>query len=152
MSEDIQFVGFKVGGEEFGVNILKIQEIIRMKQITKVPRSHDFCEGVINLRGNILPVLDLRRRFGIETVENSKKTRIMVVNVCGRTIGIIVDEVSEVLRLNETQIDEAPREVITVDTGYVEGVGKVADRLLIILNLDKLLSTGEMNAIDKEVA
>lgn len=154
-SGELQIVTFKIGKEEFSVDILKVQEIIRVIEITRVPRSPRFVEGVINLRGKVIPVLDLRKRFGLKSIEKDKDTRIIVVESSGRTVGLIVDSVSEVLRLNASTVEPPPEIVGGVDSEYVEGVGKLEDRLIILLNLDKVLSpkeTHELSSMEMQAA
>lgn len=142
-----QLVTFSLGQEEFGVDILKVQEIIRMVEITKVPKAPDFVEGVINLRGKVIPVVDLRRRFGMTQAEHSKDTRIMVVDICKTITGFIVDSVSEVLRIPADTIEPPPPVVAGIESEYINGVGKLEDRLLILLDLDKVLSGEEINQL-----
>ncbi|XPV74811.1 MAG: chemotaxis protein CheW [Desulfovibrio sp.] len=141
--EIIQLVTFSVGGEEFGVNILRVHEIIRTMNYTKVPKAPDFVEGVINLRGKIIPIIVLRRRFGMASVPHSKKTRIVVMEIGGMVLGFVVDSVSEVLRLPASRIEPPPPVVTGVESEYIEGVGKLDGRLLIMLDLDRLLSGEE---------
>ncbi|MBN1302519.1 MAG: chemotaxis protein CheW [Melioribacteraceae bacterium] len=139
--EILQLVSFKIGGEEFGVDILKVQEINRMLQITKVPNTSSFIEGVINLRGKVIPVVDLRTKFGFSKIEHDKNTRIVVVELISKTVGFIVDEVSEVLRIPKG-ITEAPPEMISgINSDFITAVGKLEDRLIILLDLEKTLST-----------
>lgn len=133
-SNMLQLVSFKLAGEEFGVEILLVREIIRMKQVTAFPNAPDFVEGVINLRGNVIPILDLRKRFGLEDKSESRNTRIIVVMVDKLTIGLIVDEVSEILRLPENTVEPPPPIVAGVEADYIKGVGKLEDRLLILLD------------------
>jgi len=143
----LQLVSFSLGNEEFAVDILKVQEINRMIDITKVPKSPDFVEGVINLRGKVIPIIDLRRRFGLNTQEHDKQTRIIVVDINGKTIGLVVDSVSEVLRLSSDTIEPPPPMVAGVDAQYICGVGKLDNRLLILLDLNKILSSEENNIL-----
>lgn len=138
-----QLVTFTLGGEEYGVDIMKVQEIIRLQSITRVPQMPDFIEGVLNLRGNVIPVIDLRKRFNLNVTEQTPHTRIVVINVSGRTLGVIVDAVSEVMRLSDDQIEPPPPVVSGIGHEYLEGVGKVQGRLIILLDLDKILSTQE---------
>ena len=146
--ELLQLVSFKIGDEEFGVDILSVQEINRMSQITKVPNTPDFIEGVINLRGRIIPVIDLRVKLGMTRKDHGKNTRIVVVELKGQTIGFIVDEVSEVLRIPKN-ITEAPPEMVGgVNSDYITSIGKLEDRLLILLDLEKILSTSEFNILE----
>ncbi len=143
VSDDIlQLVSFNIGTEEFGVDILKVQEINRMVEITRVPRSPDFVEGIINLRGKVIPIIDLRKRFNLQITDHDKNTRIVVVDIEGQTMGMIVDSVSEVLRIPATTIEPTPDVVTSVDSDYIRGVAKLDNRLLIYLDLAKIL-TGE---------
>lgn len=145
-----QLVSFKLGNEEFGVDIIKVQEIMRLQEITQVPQMPGFVEGVINLRGNVIPIVNLRKKFGLEDREGDKQTRIIVVNVAGKKVrGFIVDAVEQVLRLSEEQIAPAPDVELSVNKEYLKGVGKLDDRLLILLDLDKLLTTDEAKRVDK---
>src|SRR6266536_4097049 len=141
----IQLVSFHVGGEEFGLEILRVQEIIRIQQLTRVPNSPTFVDGVINLRGKIIPVIALRRCFSLEDRPHDKQTRIVVVEVNGSVLGFIVDSVSEVLRIPVETIEPPPR-LDKVEREYVSGVGKLEDRLLILLDVDRLMS-GSENAL-----
>jgi len=150
-SELLQLVSFVVGEEEFAVPILAVQEINRMMQITKVPQSPEFVEGVINLRGKIIPVIDLRNRFGLEKAADSSDARIIVVEVAQRVIGFTVDRVNEVLRIASDIVDPAPAMVTGVDSDYIQGVGKLEDRLLILLSLDRLFNEEEMSAIESSL-
>jgi len=145
----LQLVSFSLGNEEFAVDILKVQEINRMIEITKVPKSPDFVEGVINLRGKVIPIVDLRKRFGLNPKENDKQTRIIVVDINGKVIGLVVDSVSEVLRLPSETIEPPPPMVAGVDAQYISGVGKLDNRLLILLDLNKILSTEEKELFAK---
>jgi purine-binding chemotaxis protein CheW len=140
--ELLQLVSFHLGGEEFGLDILRVQEIIRVQQLTRVPNSPDFIAGVMNLRGRIIPVVALRRRFGLEPIPADKQTRIVVVEVKGAVLGFIVDAVSEVLRIPADTIEPPPC-MGKLEQEYVSGVGKLDDRLLILLNLDRLMSGSE---------
>ena len=137
--EQLQLVTFEVEDEEFAVDILAVQEINRMMQITRVPQSPPDVEGVINLRGRIIPVIDLRKRFGIEAAsEHGNDSRIIVVEVGGRVLGFIVDRVHEVLRIDGSIVEPAPAMASGVNTDYIQGVGKLDDRLLILLDLERL--------------
>jgi purine-binding chemotaxis protein CheW len=131
-----------VGGEEFGLDILRVQEIIRVQQLTRVPNSPDFVEGVINLRGKVIPVIALRKRFGLQILAQDKQTRIVVVEVKGTVLGFMVDSVSEVLRIPADTVEPPPR-LGKVEREYVSGVGKLNDRLLILLDVDRLMSESE---------
>ncbi len=138
--DEIQLVTFRIGEEEFGVDILVVQEIIRLLQITLVPRAPVFIEGVINLRGKVIPVINMRTRFNKPPVEHDDSTRIIVVHLGQKIIGFLVDAVSEVLRIPATTIEPPPPVVAGIGSEYIKGVGKLKDRLLILLDMDSLLS------------
>lgn len=144
----LQLVSFNLGKEEFAVDILKIQEINRMVEITKVPKSPEFVEGVINLRGKVIPIIDLRKRFNLPGSENTKQTRIVVVDIDNKVVGLVVDAVSEVLRLPANTVEPPPPIVAGIDSEYISGVGKLEDRLLILLELDKVLSKDEKKVLE----
>jgi purine-binding chemotaxis protein CheW len=149
--ELLQLVSFNLDEEEFGVDILKVREINKMMQITKVPKSPHYVEGVINLRGRIIPVIDLRTKIGMVKKEYGNNTRIIVVEVMDKTIGFIVDKVSEVLRI-PSNITEAPPELVTgINSEFIKSVAKIEDRLLILIDLEKTLTgseTSEVNLIN----
>ncbi len=148
-TELLQLVTFSIGEEEFGVEILKVREIIRMLEITRVPRAPEFVEGVINLRGSVIPILDLRKRFGLVSKDNDKDTRIVVINIHNMIVGFIVDSVSQVLRIPANTVEPPPPVVAGLDSEYIEGVGKLEDRLLILLDLDRLLSSEERDVLSQ---
>ncbi len=147
----IQLVGFKLGKEEFGVDILKVQEINRMLEITEMPNSPEFVEGIVNLRGRIIPIVYLKKRLNMELKKHDSSTRIIVVEVEGQTIGFVVDEVSEVLRIESKIIEPAPPIVGGLRSDYIIGVAKLEDRLLILLDLNKVLSVEEKEALSNVV-
>ncbi|NMA69891.1 MAG: chemotaxis protein CheW [Desulfitobacterium sp.] len=138
MAEE-QLVTFSLGSEEFGVDIMCVQEIIRIPPITRVPKAPSYVEGVINLRGNVIPVVSLRTRFGMEPVEEDDLSRIIVLQVQNKVFGIRVDAVTEVLRLDEESIEPPPPVSLGVDASFIRGVGKIGERLLILLNLDYIM-------------
>lgn len=142
-AELMQLVTFSIGEEEFGVDILKVQEIIRTMEITKVPRAPQFVEGVINLRGKVIPIIDLRKRFGLQTKDHDKHTRIIVIEISNMIVGFVVDSVSEVLRIPAGTVEPPPPVVAGLESEYISGVGKLEDRLLILLDLNRLLSGEE---------
>lgn len=142
-AELLQLVTFSIGEEEFGVDILKVQEIIRTMEITKVPRAPDFVEGVINLRGKVIPIIDLRKRFGLSARGHDKHTRIIVIEINNMIVGFVVDSVSEVLRIPASTVEPPPPVVSGLESEYISGVGKLEDRLLILLDLNRLLSNEE---------
>jgi purine-binding chemotaxis protein CheW len=145
----LQVVSFALGSEEYGVDIAQVQEINRMVTITHVPQAPQFMEGVINLRGRLIPIIDLRTRFGMERAERTKNTRIVVTEIGSKRLGMVVDSVSEVLRIPVEQIEDAPDLVAGVDTEYIRGVGKLDDRLIILLDLGRVISAEEKTALQK---
>ncbi|MBP2639211.1 MAG: cheW 2 [Firmicutes bacterium] len=141
-NEELQLVIFRLANEEYGLPIAKVHEINRLSPITKLPQTPSFMEGVTNLRGKIIPVFDLRKRFQLPVIENSDDTRIIIVAVKDQVVGIIVDAVNEVIKLPASAV-EPPPPVFVLDTQYIHGVGKMDDRLLILLDMDKILNTQE---------
>jgi purine-binding chemotaxis protein CheW len=146
-SDQLRLVSFNVGQECFAVDILSVQEINRMMELTQVPQSPPGVCGVINLRGRIVPVLDLRTRFGLEATEQNDASRIIVVEIQGSTVGFIVDEVHEVLRIDPGVVSPAPAITSGVDSTYIKGVAKLEDRLLILLDLNQLISKESLESI-----
>lgn len=126
-------------GEQYGVRVDQVQEIIRVGAVTRVPNSPDYIDGVINLRGRVLPVFNLRRRLGLPIKETTKLSRIVVTEVGKKEIGLVVDAVSHVVKVPPGFVEAAPEEVLEVDTDYITGVGKLNDQLIILLDLEKLL-------------
>jgi purine-binding chemotaxis protein CheW len=142
-----QLVIFGLGTENFGVEISAVESIIKLQEMTKVPHAPGFVEGVTNLRGTVLPVIDLRKRFGLPKREASKETRIVVVNMADVKVGMIVDQVSEVLTIQSEIIEPTPPMISTVDTAFITGIAKVGDRLIIMLELEKVLSNREQASL-----
>ena len=134
-----QLVTFSLGPEEFGVDIMRVQEIIRIPPITRVPKAPTYVEGVINLRGNVIPVISLRIRFGMTRVEETDLSRIIVLQVQTKVFGIRVDAVTEVLRLDSEVIEPPPPIALGMDSKFIRGVGKIGERLLILLELDQIM-------------
>jgi purine-binding chemotaxis protein CheW len=150
-SRDIlQLVTFRLGNEEYSLDILSVQEIIRHMELTRVPKAPEFVDGVINLRGRVIPVLDLRKRFGLSADENTDDTRIIVVDISDKTVGFKVDAVSEVLRLPADTVEPPPSIVTDVDSEYIKGVGKIDGRLIILLDVSKILNRSELSDITAE--
>jgi purine-binding chemotaxis protein CheW len=145
----LQVVSFALGSEEYGVDIAQVQEINRMVTVTHVPQAAQFMEGVINLRGRLIPIIDLRTRFGMERAERTKNTRIVVTEIGSKRLGMVVDSVSEVLRIPVEQIEDAPDLVAGVDSEYIRGVGKLDDRLIILLDLGRVISADETSELQK---
>ena len=145
-----QLVIFKLAEEEFGVDILQVSEIEKLDQgITRVPKAPVFVEGVINLRGEIIPIIDLRKRFNLPAREIGYDSRVIIVEVSGNRIGMMVDSVMEVTRISSTAIEKAPAITKGVDSYYLSGVAKIDDRLIILLDLDKALSAEVSTEIGK---
>lgn len=138
--ELIQLVSFSLGNEEFGIEILKVQEINRMAELTKVPQAPHYVEGIINLRGKVIPVIDLRKKFDLDSKEWDKNTRIVVCDVGGRVIGMIVDAVEEVRRIPRSSMEPPPSIVTSASVNYISGVAKLENHLLIFLDISKIAS------------
>jgi purine-binding chemotaxis protein CheW len=134
----IQLVGFRLDNEDYAIAITKIQEIILMKPITRIPQVPDFIEGLINLRGSVIPIVNLRKRFGLSSREVDDETRTIVVNIHDKTVGCIVDAVTQVMRINRDQIQPPPLSVLAISHQYIAGLARLDDRLLIILDIERL--------------
>lgn len=146
-----KYLTFQMGKEVYGIEILKVQKIIGMMPVTRVPKTPDFVRGVINLRGKVIPVIELRRKFGMEAREDTERTCIVVVQVAwsaGTVImGMLVDEVSEVLNVTHGQIEAPPSFGASVDTEFILGMGKVGQKVVLLLDMDKVLANEEIEAI-----
>ncbi len=140
-SDLLQLVGFKIGREEFGINILNVQEIIKLKTITKIPNSYKCMEGVINLRGRVIPVINLRTSLGLERIDETKLTRVIVTELNGKMVGFVVDEVNEVMRISG-EITESPAEIIKgINSNYITAIAKLEDRLITVIDLKEIMSS-----------
>lgn len=144
-----QLVVFRLANEFYGVDIGAVNTIIRMQEITEIPQTPVFVEGVINLRGSIIPVIDLRKRFALPVEEMSKASRIVVVESSGQMIGMIVDAVAETLRLPLSDIEPPSPVIASIDAEYLRGVGKQENRLVILLDLERVLTMREMESLAK---
>lgn len=152
--ELLQLVSFNIENEEYGIDILRVEEIIRIISITKIPNAPDFIEGVINLRGKVIPVIDLRTRLKRTKKSHDNNTRVIVVEVSGMTVGFIVDSVKEVLRIPKNITEPPPTLVSGLDSEYITAIGKLEDRLIILLDLDKVLDFNqkkELSEVQKEI-
>ena len=149
MAKDLHLVGFRIGRETFGVPIDMVHEIVRVPEITTVPEAPEYVEGVINLRGKIVSIVDLRKRFGEKQVTRNKKNRILVVEVDAKMVGLIVDAASEVLKMSHTNVDAPPNVFEEGELNYVTGVGKLSDRLIILIDLNKILQKGELRRLSE---
>lgn len=153
--QERQLVVFSLANEEFGVEITKVREIIKPRNITRLPHVSEYIEGVTNLRGEVIPVICLRKRFGIQSQENTQDTRIIILEVHSNRVGFIVDAVTETLRISESSIEPPPSSIAGLKSDYLRGVGKIEDRLLILLEVDRILTSEEkieLQNVEKEVA
>jgi purine-binding chemotaxis protein CheW len=148
-NEVLHMVGFSAGDEQFCIDILMVQEIIRMVDITKIPNAPEYVEGIINLRGKIIPILDFKKRCNLvrETECSNQHKRIVVAAIGERTVGLVVDKVSQVLKLEQASISATPDVVKGFNSDFISGVGKDGEKLLILLDLEKLISQGELDAM-----
>ncbi len=150
--KEYQLVVFALGAEEFGVDIAQIREIVRLVQITYIPKAPVFIEGVVNLRGQVVAVIDLAKRLGVVSKPRGESTRIVILELGENVVGMVVDSVSEVLRIPVENIEEVPHIIDTeVPEHYISGVGKLKDRLLVLLNLDKVLTLEEAQHVEHSI-
>lgn len=145
--DELQLVSFHLGNEEFAIDILNIQGINRMMDITRIPNAPDYIEGIINLRGKVIPIIDLRKKLGLLPFERTNETRFIVMETQNRIVGYIVDSVNEVLRIRRDILEPPPSFISGIDTEYITALGKMNDRLLIILDLEKIVDDNEKNEI-----
>ena len=143
-----EFLTFRLGKEEYGIDILKVQEIRRYETVTRIANAPDFIKGVINLRGVIAPIVDLRIKFRLGEPEYNDFTVVVVLNVFGRVVGVVVDSVSDVLQLKPEEIRAAPEFNSSLDASYVLGLGSLVDRMLILVDIEKLMSNADMALVD----
>ncbi len=146
-----QFVVFKLQDEEYGLDIQQVNEILLMQEVTKYPQTGDFIEGIINLRGKIIPIIDLKKKFYGMSTEITDNSRIVVVTVGEQLLGLIVDEVSEVIILNDSMIEPTPTIIANMNEG-VKGIGKLENRLLILLDLNRAFSLSEIRQLEAAVS
>ncbi|WP_157271988.1 chemotaxis protein CheW [Azohydromonas aeria] len=143
-----EFLTFRLGQEEYGIDILRVQEIRSYEQPTRIANAPSFMKGVVNLRGVIVPVVDLRIKLGCDSAEYNGFTVVIVLNVRGRIVGAVVDSVSDVLQLGREQIRPAPEMNSTVDASFITGIGSVGERMLILMDIEGLMSSADMGLID----
>ena len=143
-----QLISFTVGDEEYGLELLRVKEVIRMKQVTWLPKAPACVKGIINLRGVVIPIVDLRERFGLPQHDSTAMTRVIVVEVEGRPVGMVVDSASQVLRVPVEQFDDPPPVMGAASREFVTSVGKIADRLVIMIDVDRILNTEEMRQLE----
>lgn len=151
-AERMQLVSFILDQEEYGVEVLKVREIIRMPNITRVPNTPHYVDGVINLRGKVIPIISLRKRFSLEVAENDSRTRIIVMDMTGELTGFIVDSVVEVIRITSGEVQPAPPVAAgSIEQEYLSGVINREDRLLVLLDLKKMFSHEERNMFTTKI-
>ncbi|MCE8031230.1 chemotaxis protein CheW [Halomonas daqingensis] len=143
-----EFLVFSLGDEEYAIDILKVQEIRGYENVTRIANAPDFIKGVTNLRGVIVPIVDLRIKFHLDKVEYGGQTVVIVVNVEDRVVGIVVDGVSDVMTLSPDQIKPAPEFGVTLSSDFLSGLGSLDDRMLVIVDIDKLLTSDEMELVE----
>ena len=146
--EELQLVVFKLENEEYGVDIMQVQEISPYQQPTKIPNSPSFVEGIVNLRGDITPVVSLKKKFNLAETEVTEMTRLIIINNGSRKTGFVVDDASEVISISENNIEEAPSMIVGADRKYIQGIGKIDQRILVILNLHELLTEEEEDQLE----
>lgn len=146
-----EFLTFRLGSEEYGIDILKVQEIRGYDAVTTIANAPDFIKGVINLRGTIVPIVDLRIKFNLGKVEYDQFTVVIILNLSSRIVGVVVDSVSDVLTLQAEQIRPAPEFGSAVDTRYVMGIGALDERMLILVDIERLMTGEEMGLVDATV-
>lgn len=144
-----KYLTFTLGAEEYGLEILKVREIIGLMDITRVPRMPDFVRGVINLRGKVIPVIDLRQKFGMETQEDTQETCIIVVDLSSTMMGVVVDKVSEVLDIADEEIEETPDFGVKINTDFIQGVGKSKGKVVMLLDIGMVLTAEETQSISE---
>ncbi|MGM0833663.1 chemotaxis protein CheW [Halomonas qinghailakensis] len=147
-ADNREFLVFSLGEEEYAIDILKVQEIRGYENVTRIANAPDFIKGVTNLRGVIVPIVDLRIKFNLENVEYGGQTVVIVVNVADRVVGIVVDGVSDVMTLTPDQIKPAPEFGVTLSSDFLSGLGSLEDRMLVLVDIDKLLTSEEMALVD----
>jgi purine-binding chemotaxis protein CheW len=144
-----QYVIFKLGSEEYGIYIMNVREITEFKETTKIPNAPSFIDGVINLRGSVIPVINLKKRFNLEETDIKRNSRIIIVTMNEKQVGFIVDDASQVLTLKEEDIDNPPEIIAGVDRKYIVGIGKVDEKIIILLDLAEVFSKEEKREIEK---
>ena len=142
-----QFISFSVGEEEYGLELLRVKEVIRVREITWLPKAPSCVKGIINLRGDVIPIIDLRDKFGLESREVTAQTRVIVVEIEGRLTGLVVDSASQVVRIPSDQVDPPPQVLGRFSQELITGVGKIDDTLVILLNPDSILTVDEKMAL-----
>ncbi len=148
---EFKIVSFMLGSEEFGVDIMKIDSIVEFGKVTKIPESADYVEGIMNIRGSVVPIINLRKKFLMPDLEEEKKkkAKVVVINIGDKQVGLLVDDVKEVLTISDEQLEEPPAEVGGVGKRYILGIAKIGEAMMIILDIDKILTAEEKVEIGK---
>lgn len=152
MKDFLQVVSFRLHDEEYAIEITKVKEIILVEGVTRVPQMPAFIEGIINLRGNVIPVLDLRKRFELPGAALSEQSRIVVTRMESRIVGLIVDSVSQVMKIPKSKIQPPPQTIAGLAGEYLVGIGKMDDRMILLLDIEKILSSGEKTSLPRAEA
>lgn len=147
-----EFLAFRLGNEEYGIDILKVQELRGYEVVTRIANSPEFIKGVVNLRGIIVPIVDMRIRFNLGTPTYDQFTVVIILNIMGRVVGMVVDSVSDVIVLEANQIKPPPEMGTALQTDYLVGLGTIDERMLILIDIDKLMSSEEIGLIEKMAA
>ena len=148
-AETDQMISFSIGEEDYGVDIQEVKEVIRIREITQLPKAPTFVKGVINLRGDVIPIIDLREKFGLEQQDYTDVTRVIVVEVDGKSIGMVVDRVSNVIKIPQDEIEPPPPLVGDLSGEYLRGIGKLGEKLIVLISIDKILTTDEKIELKK---
>ncbi len=151
MKDFTQVVSFKLADEEYAIEITRVKEIILVEGITRVPQMPEYIEGIINLRGEVVPVIDLRKRFGLKNAELVEETRIVVSRMDKRIVGLIVDSVSQVMKLPNTDIQPPPDTIASIAGEYLTGIGKIEERMIMMLDIEKILSREEKQEVEQTI-
>ncbi|MBN2160607.1 MAG: purine-binding chemotaxis protein CheW [Spirochaetes bacterium] len=143
----LQIVCFKIANEEYGIDILQVQEILKLPKVTKLPKSRPYIMGVMDLRGKVLPIVDLSKRFGIETNRGIESSRAIVVNISGKRVGLGIDSVSHVIKVNSNDIEPPPPVVRGISGKYIVGIAKMEDGFVVVLDINQMFSTEELGSL-----
>lgn len=151
-AESRQFLAFKLGQEEYGLDLLQVQELREYEKVTQIANAPAFLKGVVNLRGIIVPIMDMRIKLGFEDIVYNEMTVVIILNIRGRTVGMVVDSVSDVIDLRPEDLKPAPEMGTAVGTDYLIGLGTIDERMIILVDIDSMMSSSEIGLLDKAVA
>jgi purine-binding chemotaxis protein CheW len=146
-TSSLQIVCFKIGNEEYGIDILQVQEILKLPKVTKLPKSRPYIMGVIDLRSKVLPIVDLSKRFGIDSNRLTENSRAIVVNIAGKRVGLGIDSVSHVFKINSNDIEPPPPVVRGISGKYIVGIAKMEDGFVVILDINQMFTTEELSTV-----